>query len=1767
MKLFSDDPGCAPFPDYPAGPIAAPLLNIGPHASPRPSTGQHDLPVDATTGVFLDCERANVMEHAAASQMFGHLHPPPSLHHTHCERLSRLRRLLRLTVGADDGILEMFNSLAAESAADAKRLRSIVAKAALEVLGGGGGSNNGVDQFVIPISGTTYVEAYHGIVVQFWPHRALCRAHMAALQELASCPGSVFFTPFVVAVDVLGRCVSGSTMPPLRRAASPVCAPNALRVPSLQFHLERCCTASNFFFTNSNNSSEHAPAAKKAVTAVQLSTATGGARSGRGISTVFDEFLADTCTLTLFGDDARTYVCFARGFFPVLHMRHLRQVATTASPLKALMAMLRHFTMVLARQPPRRGQPAELLDDDEEAQIKMDDAILLFSAKEAVHKGTKAAGRTKGLQHMSEADEVLALLTQQADAAAATAGSSAGAVAISSELRSLLLADSISFIDALVEDVLSRCAAHSAASLNVSDILHAHGLPLKYLHFLYVRLSQKLLVRTEVQHDEKFAVMAESSDSPFGTYENDIRLLHAAVRGVVSEILARVLKHLTCAIFAATFDATRVTATPPVPLMCHIADRLFLQTFPMPIVNGVVEMVNFQHRPIGDDAKRNIVALSYKLFRRPPNADLCRWQEIHVSSHHVMLRYCQLCDFTFAKGKFTACAPRIVGFTDVALPERLRLALTGKHTKYLKVLMEQVRFARQYAPRTATALTLSLADFYCQVAPSAQHRARASPASPKSAPGSPMASDFDLDASREYIDNVLTMIDGGKEAMMGVAAGQSRAKRGLPADDDDGDGDAVADSDAWLLLAEIKERRLWLTLAAETTQQRPSFAGPFFNELRTASSSFTEHLSRMSKFATGDCDTVNTLAQRIVVVAGMLQHLQQAYTLAIHNDVQQRHATATTLEKQAERLKIKRESGASGAFSPVASAAASPTNGDSTRRGAPGASGEYELGGWASGTGGSNAGAARRSVQPVAPSNIAFFSSLVDASLASLTKAGKAKLVSAPHGSWLWLTLFDAQLAVRSSFDMHGGTAGASATLSVAKDKHAFVSRTFGALSGWTLSAINDIGQAHVRRGEFDEAIKIFTSVLDDREEWHTTASAASPMASSPASPMASSPSSPKAASPKAASPKAASPKRGLPPRQRRAKQIAFTDVGATMSSDGGDFNPDADENDWQEAPPRQERARTRSTGEKAKDERWRYVLTNNLASTYYAKANHITPAAMKRSANKGVVLPLTVRHYLLEADDTLSDLAATRERLAKAYLKRLPDHAAAKRSGRIPAGALPIDPLLMGDVYNNRGCIAVFKRRYFDAIEHFQKSLGFTAGILPDSHPDRALSFRNIKMCTGKQYSSALYFLGLWATRFKAKQNFKHLQKLSTLAIVFQPVGRGFALRVMLARMMQRAFGGVRSKRNPPSLVIKRLGRGYLGRVVAGNALAARQFADARAQRAAAKAKAEKKTLPDLPAAASNPAQSDEDAASPGGRDAKGSKKKPKEAQQEEAWDELLSEDAPPDESAEDPPPSGSTSPPPRATAVTSPQPSPKLSTSPPPQGSSERAEPQTAGELSDGASGGSPPPPPPEEPTARELYKQRLTALYEHYALHKKIPTIDKYLDKYAGNEEEFIGAMVGKYGPEPGAPKPAALLAMSTSLSSDEGAPSPINLDRNGTTASPLYNTAHTPYAARPISVSPPVRGGNASGAVSPAEQQAVAPDAPPSASPLPPAAVLIHPSAPSPVVRFTKVCPQSVRLLQTYGRGFIVRLMLGRLRAFRRKKARREKRAAKKAADAL
>jgi hypothetical protein len=63
---------------------------------------------------------------------------------------------------------------------------------------------------------------------------------------------------------------------------------------------------------------------------------------------------------------------------------------------------------------------------------------------------------------------------------------------------------------------------------------------------------------------------------------------------------------------------------------------------------------------------------------------------------------------------------------------------------------------------------------------------------------------------------------------------------------------------------------------------------------------------------------------------------------------------------------------------------------------------------------------------------------------------------------------------------------------------------------------------------------------------------------------------------------------------------------------------------------------------------------------------------------------------------------------------------------------------------------------------------------------------------------------------------------------------------------------------------------------------------------------------------------------------------------------------------------------------------------------------------------------------------YRSRVLALYQKYA-PKKVNNIDAVMTKYKGQEEDLITALVGKYGPEPAAPSTAAVVAVAPAPSS--------------------------------------------------------------------------------------------------------------------------------------
>jgi hypothetical protein len=82
--------------------------------------------------------------------------------------------------------------------------------------------------------------------------------------------------------------------------------------------------------------------------------------------------------------------------------------------------------------------------------------------------------------------------------------------------------------------------------------------------------------------------------------------------------------------------------------------------------------------------------------------------------------------------------------------------------------------------------------------------------------------------------------------------------------------------------------------------------------------------------------------------------------------------------------------------------------------------------------------------------------------------------------------------------------------------------------------------------------------------------------------------------------------------------------------------------------------------------------------------------------------------------------------------------------------------------------------------------------------------------------------------------------------------------------------------------------------------------------------------------------------------------------------------------------------------------------------------------------SSGSSTPNPAPASPAAQAAtpagkpsYKDRITALYAKYQ-PDKVASVDKTMEKYAGNEEALIEALVKKYGPEPEAQAAAATVA---------------------------------------------------------------------------------------------------------------------------------------------
>jgi hypothetical protein len=120
-------------------------------------------------------------------------------------------------------------------------------------------------------------------------------------------------------------------------------------------------------------------------------------------------------------------------------------------------------------------------------------------------------------------------------------------------------------------------------------------------------------------------------------------------------------------------------------------------------------------------------------------------------------------------------------------------------------------------------------------------------------------------------------------------------------------------------------------------------------------------------------------------------------------------------------------------------------------------------------------------------------------------------------------------------------------------------------------------------------------------------------------------------------------------------------------------------------------------------------------------------------------------------------------------------------------------------------------------------------------------------------------------------------------------------------------------------------------------------------------------------------------------------------------------------------------------------------------------------------------------EEPAAGGAlsHRDRLVAMYQKYA-PQRLSTVDSTLAKYQGSEDQVIGALVAKYGPEPDAAEAAQLLvaaasgaAAGSTASADPAPSSPTKGDERGSPTGPLVATtttgAETPASPAPSSAS--------------------------------------------------------------------------------------------------
>ena len=405
-----------------------------------------------------------------------------------------------------------------------------------------------------------------------------------------------------------------------------------------------------------------------------------------------------------------------------------------------------------------------------------------------------------------------------------------------------------------------------------------------------------------------------------------------------------------------------------------------------------------------------------------------------------------------------------------------------------------------------------------------------------------------------------------------------------------------------------------------------------------------------------------------------------------------------------------------------------------------------------------------------------------------------------------------------------------------------------------------------------------------------------------------------------------------------------------------------------------------------------RWQAMNNLAFTLYKGAERLIPQRA-RVATSGAPLPAEAQTMLVNAEKVLLPIVVSKA-------------AGTTKKGRGEGEAPPIctDPLIRADAFNNLAAVFTLQRRFHDAVGCCTASLQASAGVLPDSHPDRCLAQRNLRVCRKRQFDHAMGLLGLWVLRFRARKSMAYKRVVKVTALALQPVCRGFQARRLAGKLLSRRNKGVKPAIMNPARLFQRVGRAWEIRRTLGQAFGLRSL---RKRRTPGNVSAAAQPVAPQKGAIAQPMTVVVESVRPAAAATTASSNSVVGAGPQASLTQASV--VPVKESTTVKPGEGAAPPPPGPVPDAPPVPVVHTAASQPQHASPQPSSPtQPAPALRDDAV--------TTYEALRAHFRQRLTALYTFYKIPQKIPTIEKNLDKYKGHEKEFVLALVEKYGPEP-------------------------------------------------------------------------------------------------------------------------------------------------------